>query len=340
MPKLKLFIWLFAVLLATVARGEDMEREIYFAGGCFWGVQEYFSRIPGVVKTEAGYANSIVDKPDYQQVCSGQTRAAESVRIVYDPQKVSLAELVKSLFAIIDPLSVNRQGNDRGSQYRTGIYYTDAAQAEELKKLYAQEQGKYGVPLAVELGPLKNFWPAEEYHQDYLKKNPGGYCHINLDRPTQAGKSRVDENRYPLPDTVILQQRLTPAEFAVTRQGATERAFTGAHWDRHDAGIYVDVATGEPLFSSADKFDSGTGWPSFTRAIDPDVILGQVDNSHGMQRIEALSRSGKSHLGHIFADGPRAAGGQRFCINSAALRFIPYADMDKEGYGYLKPLVK
>lgn len=330
-----LFIW------TTYAEGGEKNMEdIYFAGGCFWGVQEYFSRIPGVVSTVTGYANSSTVNPDYRQVCSGSTNAAEAVRVVYDPAQVGLEDLTREFFAIIDPLSVNRQGNDHGTQYRTGIYFTDRAQLPALKRAYAREQGHYGAPLAVELGLLQNFWPAEDYHQDYLKKNPDGYCHINLERSGRPAESIVDQKKYPLPKEAELRQRLSEQEYAVSRSGATEPPFSGKYWDKHDAGIYVDAATGEPLFSSADKFDSGTGWPSFTKPIDPGVIYGRLDQSHGMTRIEAVSRSGESHLGHIFPDGPREAGGQRYCINSAALRFIPFADMEKAGYGYLLDRVK
>lgn len=326
-----------ALLFCAAPAGAAMEEEIIYAGGCFWGVQEYFSRLPGVLESQTGYANSNRKNPTYQEVCSGATNAAEAVRIKFDPEKISLDDLTRRFFMIIDPVSVNRQGNDRGTQYRTGIYYLNKDQLPTLELAYAQEQGKLGEPLAVELMPLENFYPAEDYHQDYLKKNPNGYCHINLNSLAQPRKSVVDEKKYPKPSEAGLKAKLSRNEYAVTQEAMTEPPFSNGYWNNHARGIYVDAATGEPLFSSSDKYDSGTGWPSFTKAIDPDVILGSVDKSHGMTRIEAKSRSGKSHLGHIFPDGPN--GGERYCINSAALRFIPYDEMDHEGYGDLKYLV-
>lgn len=312
-----------------------MEKRIWFGGGCFWGVQEYFSRLPGVIATKTGYANSRVANPGYREVCAGGTGAVEAVEIVYDPKVTDLAYLVDCLFEIINPFSVNRQGNDVGEQYRTGVYYRGEAEKAQLEKIFASLQGLTGRPIAVELLPLENFYPAEEYHQDYLKKNPGGYCHIDLaKKPPQQGKKRSETWKKPADEE--LRSRLTPLQYEVTQKSATERPFTGEHWNRHEAGIYVDVATGEPLFSSRDKFDSGTGWASFTRPIGKGHIAGHRDNSHGMRRIEARSMGGDSHLGHIFPDGPA---GLRYCINDAALRFIPEKDMEKAGYGeYLREL--
>lgn len=318
-------------------------QEIYFAGGCFWGVEEYFSRIPGVQNVTVGYANGNTQNPTYEQVCSGKTGHAEAVHVVYDPQRVSLKTLAEQFFTIIDPVSVNRQGNDRGSQYRTGLYYVQAADRPVLEAVMAAEQKKYTKPLAVELRPLENYYLAEDYHQDYLKKNPGGYCHINFDTLQELPKEppvTVDPGKYTKPAEATLRETLTPQEYTVTQQAGTERAFTGKYWETKEPGIYVDITTGEPLFSSADKFDSGTGWPSFTKPIDAAVVREHTDSSLGMQRTEVRSRVGEAHLGHVFADGPKEKGGLRYCINSASLRFIPYADMEKEGYGALKPLVK
>ncbi len=335
-------------------------REIYFAGGCFWGVEEYFSRIPGVVETEVGYANGSTPDPDYRSVCSGQTGHAETVRVVYDPEQVRLSTLTRQFFKIIDPISVNRQGNDVGSQYRTGIYYRDPADREEPAAVAAEVQARYAVPLAVELVPLRTFQPAEAYHQQYLKKNPGGYCHIDFgslqDVPsaeaasvkggfTSNGKAAALEQvlspaRYTRPSDAELRQRLSPEAYAVTQQAGTERAFTGAFRDHKEPGLYVDVTTGEPLFTSADKFDSGCGWPSFSRPVAETVLSGHPDTSHGMQRIEVRSRVGGAHLGHVFNDGPQERGGLRYCINSAALRFIPYEEMEAAGYGALMPLIE
>lgn len=314
-------------------------REIYLAGGCFWGVEEFFSRVRGVVETTAGYANGATDAPTYEEVCTGRTGHAETVRVVYDPSEVSLAVLADLYFTIIDPTSVNRQGNDIGTQYRTGMYYTDAADEPVLAEAMRRVESAIGAPLAVELMPLANFSPAEEHHQDYLKKNPGGYCHISFDSLSDVPRPSIARS-WTRPSDEDLRASLTPMQWAVTQEAATERAFTGELWDHHERGIYVDVATGEPLFTSSAKYDSGCGWPSFVEPIVPSVISERVDTSHGMVRTEVRSRGGGSHLGHVFEDGPRDRGGLRYCINSAALRFIPYAAMDREGYGDLKDLVE
>lgn len=324
---------------------QDVLREICFAGGCFWGVEEYFSRIPGVKETCTGYANGHTEYPDYRSVCSGQTGHAETVRVLYAPHQVSLGSLVRHFFQIIDPTSLNRQGNDIGSQYRTGIYYSDPDERTELAALLNEEQTRHALPLAVELLPLKNFWKAEEYHQKYLKKNPDGYCHIDFSslkdtQPEQSGDDILSPSRYRRPSDEELRKRLSPEEYYVTQQAGTERAFSGKFWDHREAGIYVDAATGEPLFSSADKFDSGCGWPSFCRPVSDEVLRVRLDTSHGMRRIEVRSRSGDSHLGHVFDDGPYELGGLRYCINSAALHFIPYEAMEEAGYGALMPLVR
>ncbi|MCR5813212.1 MAG: peptide-methionine (S)-S-oxide reductase MsrA [Desulfovibrio sp.] len=335
---------IFAMLFFTVASEACENREIYFAGGCFWGVEEYFSRIKGVVDTSAGYANGSGENPTYQEVCTGRTGHAETVRVRYDPQTISLRALASQFFKIIDPVSVNRKGNDVGSQYRTGIYYTDQADKAVLNATMAEVQKTYDKPLAVELEPLKNFFPAEEYHQKYLKKHPNGYCHINFDSlwdlPSTMSAKALDPTRYRRPDDATLRRTLSREAYEVTQDAGTERAFSGAFWNTTEAGIYVDVVTGEPLFSSTDKFASGCGWPSFTKPIDAAVVTEHRDESHGMVRTELRSRVGRSHLGHVFDDGPSDKGGLRYCINSAALRFIALEDMDKEGYGDLKHLVK
>lgn len=318
-------------------------REIYFAGGCFWGVEEYFSRIPGVVGTESGYANGHVANPGYREVCEGKTGHAETVRVSYDPKQVDLKTLVEGFFSIIDPVSVNRQGNDVGSQYRTGIYYRPGTDLEIINGVMDIVERRYEKPLAVELEPLTVFYPAEEYHQGYLKKNPGGYCHINFDTLKElpaSQKPALDLSRFVKPSPEELKERLTPEEYHVTQESGTERAFSGRYWDNHQPGLYVDVVTGEPLFVSSDKFDSGCGWPSFTKPIDPKGIRELKDRSLGMVRTEVRSRAGDSHLGHVFEDGPGDRGGLRYCINSAALRFVPYDRMDEEGYGHLKALIK
>ena len=314
--------------------------DIYFAGGCFWGVEEYFSRIPGVYDVVSGYANGTTENPTYRQVCSGTTGHAETVHIRYDPSIVSLRTLATQLFKIINPLSHNQQGNDRGTQYRTGMYYTDEADASTLLSVLVEEQTKYSDPITTELKPLENFSEAEDYHQDYLKKNPGGYCHIDFssldDVQLEAAQPYVDPAEYTRPTDEEIKAMLTDAQYHVTQQEGTDPAFSGEYFNMFEAGIYVDIVTGEPLFSSESKYASGCGWPSFTQPIDPAVIVERTDTSHGMVRTEVTSRVGASHLGHVFPDGPSDKGGLRYCIDSSAIRFIPYDQMDAEGYGKFK----
>ncbi len=327
-------------------------RDIYLAGGCFWGVEEFFSRIPGVYDVVSGYANGdeTVQDPSYQDVIAGSGHA-ETVHIRYDPKIVDLQTLLIYYFRIIDPVSVNQQGNDRGIQYRTGIYYTNESDVPVIEAVRDHEQEKYDQNFAVEVEPLQNFFEAEDYHQDYLQKNPNGYCHINfshlkdpIEKIALGGSSYedgivlIDPADYVKPSEAEIRSMLTDEQYYVTQKAGTEASFGNEYYDNHEAGIYVDIVTGEPLFASVDKYDSMCGWPSFVKPISPDVVNYAEDTSYGMSRIEVRSRVGNSHLGHVFDDGPRDRGGKRYCINSASIRFIPKADMDGEGYGYLLPL--
>ena len=310
-------------------------REIYLAGGCFWGIEAYMERIYGVKDAVSGYANGKTDQTSYNMI--GVTDHAETVHVRYDTNKISLEKLLKYYFQVIDPTSVNKQGNDRGRQYRTGIYYTDSKDREIITKEISDLQKKYQEKIQVEVEPLKNYILAEEYHQDYLEKNPNGYCHIDLDK---ANEAIIDPADYPKPSDEELKKRLTPLQYSVTQKKNTEHSFSNEYWDNHRPGLYVDITTGEPLFSSKDKYDSGCGWPSFTKPISKEVVTYEKDTSFNMVRIEVLSRSGKAHLGHVFDDGPVDKGGLRYCINSAAIKFIPLEEMEKENYGYLIYLVK
>lgn len=313
-------------------------REIFFAGGCFWGVESYFSQVPGVRSATVGYANGDTANPSYQEVCTGKTGHAETVHLVYDPNQVSLQTLTEHFFLIINPLTLNRQGNDSGSQYRSGVYYTDEDDLEVLQQVRDAEQEKYTAPIQTELLPLRCYYLAEDYHQDYLEKNPGGYCHIDFS--SLADFPRLEQSSaYSRPSDQEIRSMLTEEQYRVTQENATERPFSGEYDQLFEPGIYVDVVTGEPLFLSADKYDAGCGWPSFSRPIDADAVVESSDTSYGMNRTEVRSRIGDSHLGHVFSDGPAALGGMRYCINSASLRFVPYAEMEKEGYGDLLPLV-
>lgn len=319
------------------------QSEIYFAGGCFWGTEHFLKQINGVESTQVGYANGNIANPTYEQVCNGNTNFAETVKVVYDPQVVELPLLIDLYFKTIDPTSLDRQGNDRGTQYRTGIYYTDKSLLPVIQSTVQALAKDYSKPLAVEIKPLANFYKAEEYHQDYLDKHPGGYCHINPTLFEMAKKANAPKaataKTYTKPDDATLRSKLTTEQYAVTQKNATEPAFRNEYWDEKRPGIYVDITTGEPLFISTDKYDSGCGWPSFTKPIDKALIKEDKDTSHGMIRTEVRSKSGDAHLGHVFDDGPKDKGGLRYCINSASLRFIPKEKMKEEGYGdYLKLL--
>ena len=168
------------MILENNKKNDQPTKEIYLAGGCFWGTEHYFKQIEGVIETEVGYANGIIENPTYEQVCTDKTHFAETVHIRYVPEQVSLEFLLHMYFKAIDPVSVNQQGHDKGTQYRTGIYFTDPEDLSIINKVYNKEQLNYQQPFAVEKQPLENFYTAEEYHQDYLDKNPDGYCHLPL----------------------------------------------------------------------------------------------------------------------------------------------------------------
>ena len=318
----------------------EPENVIYLAGGCFWGIEKLMRSIPGVTDTESGYANGTCEEDaDYNTVCSGKTGFRETVRVEYDSEKVSLDALLLAYFYVIDPTATNRQGNDKGPQYQTGIYYTNEKAKETVERIAAVEKGRTE-DFAVETGPLLNYYPAEEYHQDYLEKNPGGYCHIPNAEIELFSKLTIDPGDYRKPAAETIRDRLTSEQYRVTQKNGTEKPFRNKFWDQFENGIYVDIVTGEPLFSSTDKFESGCGWPAFSKPIEEPAIVEKEDRSHGMRRIEVRSRSGDSHLGHVFTGDPESPNGVRYCINSASLRFIPYEKMKAEGYGYLLYLFK
>ena len=306
--------------------------EIYLAGGCFWGLEEYFSRISGVLQTSVGYAHGQVETTNYHLI--KETDHAETVQVVYDEKVVSLREILLYYFRVIDPLSVNQQGNDRGRQYRTGIYYKDEEDLPTINTVVREPELLIGRKIAVEVEKLRHYILAEDYHQDYLKKNPGGYCHIDA---RDAEKPLIDAADYEKPSQAVLRENLSEESYRVTQEAATEAPFSNAYDQTFEEGIYVDITTGEPLFFAKDKFASGCGWPSFSRPISKELIHYYQDLSHGMERIEVRSRSGNAHLGHVFTDGPRELGGLRYCINSASLRFIAKDEMEESGYGYLLP---
>lgn len=313
--------------------------EIYLAGGCFWGLEKYLASIRGVKATQVGYANGNTQSPTYEEVCHYNTGHAETVKVTYDPAVLPLEFLLDLYYEAIDPVSHNRQGGDVGEQYRTGVYYTNKEDAPVIENSIDRLQSRYSRPVAIEVLPLRNFSTAEEYHQKYLNKNPGGYCHIGKAQFEKAAKAIVNPAVYSVPDMAALRQKLTPEQYEVTQRNATEAPFQNEFFQTFTPGIYVDITTGEPLFSSSNKFESGCGWPSFSKPIDPHVIREKTDSSHGMMRTEIRSRVGNAHLGHVFPDGPKESGGLRYCINSASLKFIPKEDMEREGYGFLLSLI-
>lgn len=320
-------------------------RTIYLAGGCFWGLEAYMERIAGVADAVSGYANGEKANPTYDEVIRGSGHA-ETVKVTYDADRISLATLLKHYFRVIDPTSLNRQGNDRGVQYRTGIYATYTADSAVINAAVKEQQAKYNKPIVVETKPLDNFYEAEEYHQDYLVKNPNGYCHIDLrladvPLPAEEGAAQTVEevlevSRYQNTD----KSQLDKQQYYITQQSGTERAYSHEYDQLFAPGLYVDVVSGEPLFLSSDKYDGRCGWPSFTQPLADKVVTEHQDNSFNMRRVEVRSRAADSHLGHVFNDGPRDRGGLRYCINGAALKFIPLADMAAAGYAPLIPLIK
>jgi len=312
---------------------------IYLAGGCFWGIEKLMQSIPGVVDVVSGYANGQADVvPTYDRVITGNTGYRETVRVEYNPDEISLDGLLFAYFHVIDPTIENAQGNDRGTQYQTGVYYADDESQEIVERIAAIEEDR-AEKFVVEIKPLERFYDAEEYHQNYLDKNPFGYCHISSTEMREVSEIIVDPGDYTRPSDEKIKEILSDQAYNVTQLRGTEPAFNNEFYGNHERGIYVDVVTGEPLFSSSDKFESGTGWPSFTKPIDENTVRLIEDKSLGMRRIEVRSRAGNSHLGHVFYDDPKSPNGTRYCINSVSLRFIPYEEMESEGYGFLMDYV-
>ncbi len=317
-----------------------MKKEIaILAGGCFWCMVKPFDEWPGIIKIRAGQTGGTTVNPSYYQVCNGDTGHLEAVKIDFDSEIITFEEILKIYFQSIDPTDAGGQFGDRGESYKTAIFYTSNEQKDAAEKYIDElnDSGRYDKKIAVALLEAKEFYDAEEEHQDYYKKNS---LHYNRYFNGSGRKKYIEENSYRMQyDKAQLKERLSPLEYHITQENGTESPYSNEYDNTFEDGIYVDVVSGKPLFSSKDKYNSGCGWPAFSKPILKQTVYEKTDESHGMRRVEVRSTSADSHLGHVFEDGPLDRGGLRYCINSAALKFISKDDMKAKGYGeYLKYL--
>lgn len=349
--KLLLVLTLFLVggIMNIQSQSQEKLEKATFAGGCFWCMEAPFEKLNGVIDVISGYTGGTATNPTYKTYAD--QGHIEAVQITYDPNTITYKELLEVFWRQIDPTDPDGQFVDRGKQYRSAIFYHNQEQKNlaEQSKQELQASGRFKKPIVTEILPASPFYKAEDYHQDFYKNHSWKYTFYRFNSGRDQFLNKIwnteprhnphseSSSKYHKPSDAELRKRLTPIQYHVTQENGTEPAYKNEYWNNKKPGIYVDIVSGEPLFSSTDKYDSKTGWPSFTKPLEPENIIEKEDQGWFTTRTEVRSKLSDSHLGHVFKDGPPPTG-LRYCMNSAALRFIPVAELDKEGYKQYKKL--